>query len=263
MDHGGGAHTILLCEDEHIVALAQKSVLERAGYPVTIASNGEQVLQILADGAEPDLVLMDIDLGGGMDGTEAAEHIVERYAIPVVFLSAHTEPEVVEKTEGITSYGYVVKHSGETVLLASIRMAFRLFETRRRQREAEEQLRTQNRYLELYRTAVDGMEDYKIAVVDSSYIYRVASRQFAEKYRMPVSRIVGRSIADLVGQEVFENKIRPFIDRALAGESLEFRNWFDFPNIGPRYMRVKYYPLPEFDANDTAVAVVIQELPGP
>ncbi|MFW5995601.1 MAG: response regulator, partial [Spirochaetia bacterium] len=83
MGHGGGARTILLCEDEHIVALTEKSVLERAGYPVTIASNGEQVIQMLADGADPDLVLMDIDLGGGMDGTEAAEHIVERYAIPV------------------------------------------------------------------------------------------------------------------------------------------------------------------------------------
>jgi DNA-binding NarL/FixJ family response regulator len=70
---------------------------------------------------------MDVDLGEGMDGTEAAKRILADRTIPVVFLSSHTEREVVQKTEGITSYGYVVKHSGETVLMASIRMAFRLY----------------------------------------------------------------------------------------------------------------------------------------
>jgi len=50
--------------------------------------------------------------------------------IPVVFLSSHTEPEIVEKTERITSYGYVVKNSTITVLDASIKMAFKLFNTR-------------------------------------------------------------------------------------------------------------------------------------
>ena len=44
-----------------------------------------------------------------------------------MFLSSHTEPDVVEKTENITSYGYVVKNSGITVLDASIKMAFKLF----------------------------------------------------------------------------------------------------------------------------------------
>ena len=75
-----------------------------------------------------DLILMDIDLGPGMDGTEAAREILTRHDIPVVFLSSHTEQEVVNKTEKITSYGYVVKNAGITVLTASIRMAFRLFE---------------------------------------------------------------------------------------------------------------------------------------
>ncbi|TVQ21755.1 MAG: PAS domain S-box protein [Spirochaetaceae bacterium] len=269
MTHGGAGPNILLCEDERIVALAEKAMLEAAGYTVHIAGSGEQALLKLADaqqahgqepaGTLPALILMDIDLGPGMDGTQAAEQIVASYEIPVVFLSSHTEPEIVEKTEGITSYGYVVKHSGETVLLASIRMAFRLFEARQRQERAEEQLREQNRYLELYRTAVDGMTDHKIAVVDSRYRYRVASRQFANSYRKQESEIVGGTIADLTGVEVFETKIRPHIDRGLAGVPTEFENWFTFPGLGRRHMRVRYYPLPGFDLGERAVAVVIQD----
>lgn len=74
---------------------------------------------------------MDINLGNGMDGTEAARRILDKKNIPIIFLSSHTESDVVEKTEKITSYGYVVKNSGITVLDASIKMAFKLFKANR------------------------------------------------------------------------------------------------------------------------------------
>lgn len=83
---------------------------------------------------------MDIDLGKGIDGTDAAQIILQSREIPVVFFSNHTESEIVEKTEKITSYGYVVKNSGETVLLASIKMAFKLFNTHNKMLENERRL---------------------------------------------------------------------------------------------------------------------------
>ncbi len=46
--------------------------------------------------------------------------------MPITFLSSHTNPEIVNKTEGITGYGYIVKGTGDTVLLASVKMALRL-----------------------------------------------------------------------------------------------------------------------------------------
>lgn len=117
--------------------MAEARSLERNGYQVLVAESGEAALALVGTGARIDLVLMDIDLGAGMDGTEAARRILALRDLPLVFLSAHTEPQVVEKTEGISSYGYIVKNSGETVLLASIRMAFRLFEARRELRNQE------------------------------------------------------------------------------------------------------------------------------
>ncbi len=133
---------ILLVEDEAIIVLLEAQMLKEHGYAVVTAGSGERAIEAADSDPEISLVLMDIDLGRGMDGTEAAETILRRRDLPVVFLSSHTEPEVVEKTEGITSYGYIVKNSGETVLLASIRMAFRLYDAHCRLKEQTEELRT-------------------------------------------------------------------------------------------------------------------------
>ncbi len=137
-----GKNHILLVEDEAIIAIAEKVSLEKYGYSVAAVNSGEKAVDLIAgddeDGPGIDLVLMDINLGRGIDGTEAARRIIEMREIPVVFLSSHTEREVVEKTEGISSYGYVVKNSGITVLDAAIKMAFRLFEAKAREKEKEE-----------------------------------------------------------------------------------------------------------------------------
>ncbi len=121
---------ILLVEDEVIIAMTEKMELEKQGYEVTIAHSGKEAVKIAKTTPGIDLILMDIDLGRGMDGTEAAEAILKEREVPVVFLSSHTEKEIVNKTEKITSYGYIAKDSGSAVLGASMKMAFKLFEAR-------------------------------------------------------------------------------------------------------------------------------------
>lgn len=130
---------ILLVEDEVIIALAQKAALEKYGYDVTLVHTGEKAVETIEGEAPIDLVLMDIDLGREMDGTQAAKQILKKAGLPIVFLSSHTEPKIVEKTENITSYGYVVKNSSITVLDASIKMAFKLFYANQKTVESETQ----------------------------------------------------------------------------------------------------------------------------
>ncbi|HOT44626.1 MAG TPA: response regulator [Spirochaetota bacterium] len=137
---GKKGKTILLVDDEAIIAMAEARMLEKHGYDVITAYTGEQAINTASETPSLDLILMDIDLGSGMDGTQAADIILKNMDIPVLFLSSHTEPEMVDKTEKITSYGYVVKNSGETVLLASIRMAFKLHEAHRELKNREEAL---------------------------------------------------------------------------------------------------------------------------
>ncbi len=121
--------TLLLVEDEAIIALSTTRQLQSLGYKVIHAIKGEKAVDIfLNEEAGIDLILMDIDLGKGLDGPQTAEIILKERDIPVVFLSSHTEIEIVAKTETITSYGYVVKNSGLTILDASIKMAFKLFQ---------------------------------------------------------------------------------------------------------------------------------------
>lgn len=123
---------ILLVEDEAIIALDTKRLLEEAGYSVLIAHSGDTAIEVALSTPELSLILMDIDLGRGMSGTDAARIIIAERDIPVAFLSSHTEPDIVSMTEGISGYGYIVKNSGRTVLLASIRMALRLHWSERR-----------------------------------------------------------------------------------------------------------------------------------
>jgi len=148
----------LLVEDQSVIAMAEEEALRGAGYRVVIALDGARAVE-LAGREKPDLVLMDVDLGKGMDGTEAAERILADRDIPVVFLSNHTEPDVVERTERVTSYGYVVKSSGTTVLLASLRMAFRLHEARTALDEKKEELSASNEELQAAMEELEATND--------------------------------------------------------------------------------------------------------
>jgi len=133
---------ILLVEDEVLLAMHEKQQLEDIGYSINHVIKGEDaVQQAVYKGIDYDLILMDVDLGSGIDGTETAEEILKHKEIPVVFLSSHTEPEIVEKTEKITSYGYVVKRSSITVLDASIKMALKLYKAKNEEKQAKEALR--------------------------------------------------------------------------------------------------------------------------
>lgn len=169
--------TILLVEDEVFIAMLEKQQLVDEGYRVITASSGLQAINIILSGVDRvDIILMDIDLGSGIDGTETAVEILKTHDIPIVFVSSHTEKEIVRKTENITSYGYVVKNSGIIVLDASIKMAFRLFEAKTREneknialRESEERFRSivENIPIGMFQSATDG----RLLYVNSSFAH--------------------------------------------------------------------------------------------
>jgi PAS domain S-box-containing protein len=134
---------ILLVEDEALIALSEKRCLEAAGHVVETVGSGEAAVDVAAStGEDPvfDLILMDINLGRGMDGGEAARRIREAGGPPVVFLSSHAEPGVIAKTCDAGGYGYILKGSGPTVLLTSVRMALDLIDALARLSEREETL---------------------------------------------------------------------------------------------------------------------------
>lgn len=141
--------TILLVEDQVIISMMETQQLTQAGYNVLTAQTGEEAVKICKEqGKSIHLILMDIDLGIGINGADAAKEILKNHEIPVVFLSSHIEKEVVETTEKITSYGYVVKNSGEVVLLASIKMAFKLYDAHQKIINKNREIETVNQKLQ-------------------------------------------------------------------------------------------------------------------
>ena len=146
---------ILVIEDNDLNMKLVRSILNVGGYQVIEAIDAESGID-LAKEHMPDLILMDIDLGRGIDGTKVAEKILSKYNLPLIFLSSHTEKDIVKKTEGITSYGYIDKNSGETVFLASIKMAFRLFEMKIKESIKESELQKSE---ERFRLITEGSHD--------------------------------------------------------------------------------------------------------
>jgi len=132
--------TILLVEDEKLSAIIQTRVLENFGYRVRVAPTGEEAVGIALSDPSLDLILMDIELGEGMGGPEAAQRISQERQIPIVFLSSHTEPEYMEMIKQVTRYGYVLKNSGNFILRSAIEMALELFKSHKETQDWKERL---------------------------------------------------------------------------------------------------------------------------
>jgi FOG: CheY-like receiver len=127
MDDAGASARLLLVEDESIIALSEKHMLKNAGYSVEIAKTGESAIAALEAGRVPDLILMDVDLGPGLDGPETASRILARWLLPIMFLSSHATEEMVGKVRATARYGYIVKDSGDAIITTAIGMALELF----------------------------------------------------------------------------------------------------------------------------------------
>lgn len=190
---------ILLVEDEVIVALDEAQMLKQYGYEVEVAHKGEDALEAVDSDPDIALILMDIELGSGMDGTAAAEKILDTYDLPVVFITAHSEETYLEKVESITSYGLIQKHAGETVVIQTIKMALELYQAHRRTREKEIELQA----------VLDNIE---------SAVLRLNTRGEITFFSSGAERIFGYSAQEMIGKSEV-GKILP--REGSRGENLE------------------------------------------
>ncbi len=114
---------IMVVEDEGVVAMQVAETLKGLGYEVpVIAMTGEEAVSKLLE-TEPDLVLMDIHLRGGVSGIEAAHRIRQRLDVPIVYLTAFSDSETLEQAQLTEPYGYVLKPFEEKSLHAILQMS--------------------------------------------------------------------------------------------------------------------------------------------
>jgi CheY-like chemotaxis protein len=100
---------IIVVEDEGIVAMDISKCLSTLGYEVVfVADSGEKTLDML-EREQSDLILMDVELKGRLNGLETARAVKEKYNIPVVFLTAFEDETTLNKIHELGYNGYLVK----------------------------------------------------------------------------------------------------------------------------------------------------------
>jgi diguanylate cyclase (GGDEF)-like protein len=136
----GGAVSILLVEDESLVARDLQETLTRLGYRVVgIASEGSQAVA-MARRLRPGLVVMDVGLRGELDGIAAARAIQEDAPIPIIFLTGYSDPETLRRAVLVGPLGYLVKPFQTAELQCAIEVAIHKHRSDLAWREREEAL---------------------------------------------------------------------------------------------------------------------------
>jgi PAS domain S-box-containing protein len=144
----------MVVEDEGIVAAHIASQLSTAGYEVAgIAQSSEEVLALVAE-KQPDLILMDIRIKGPLDGIATTGILRDRYDIPVIFLTAHTDRETVDRAKTAGALNFLTKPVQPGSLKIAIEMAIH-------KHAADREIRQQRAWLA---TVLDTMADAMIVI---------------------------------------------------------------------------------------------------
>jgi len=133
---------ILIVEDEVIVAKDLQAMLRRLGYdvPVTVGTGDLAVQTALKN--RPDLILMDIQLRGAMDGVQTASIIEAQQDVPIVYLTANSDGPTLQRAKETVPYGFLVKPFEERAIQAGIEMALYKHQSEKRSQEREQWLST-------------------------------------------------------------------------------------------------------------------------
>ncbi|MCP4692982.1 MAG: response regulator [Desulfobacterales bacterium] len=132
---------ILIVEDDAIISARLEGILMKLGYETLgVFMYGEDAVRKI-DQVRPDLVLMDIYLAGEMNGVEAAGRIMEKYDVPVLYLTAYSDDELLRRARLTRPHGYLIKPIQDRELYAAIEMALR-------SHELETRLKTNERWLD-------------------------------------------------------------------------------------------------------------------
>ena len=181
---------ILIVEDESILALGLKKKLENLGYSVTdIAASGNETLnKVYAN--KPDLILMDIVIKGDIDGIETAAELNKTESIPVIYLTAYADDEILKRAATTEPYGYILKPYKEKELKANIEMAIY-----RKKSEQEEMLDYEDVYRDVTSFIGENEQSFKKAIL-GSYMDEVDTSIDIGSSKMYISAVRGQKSSD-------------------------------------------------------------------
>lgn len=237
--HSPDTTSILLVEDNAIVAFDMQQRLHKLGYQVlgTVAS-GEDAIKAVSQ-KQPSLILMDIYLDGKIDGIEAAKAILEKKQIPIIFLTGHDDEETLNRAKITETFGYIIKPAESRDLHVAIEIALYKHASAQALQKSEQQYRL------LFNSMLNGFALHEVVTGDggrpADLLFLDVNPAFASFFDLPAKDIIGRSLRQL------SDKVEPFwIDilsrTALSRESVRFDSYAGF--VGKHFSVVAFSPQP-------------------
>jgi PAS domain S-box-containing protein len=235
---------IFIVEDEAIVADDLQQTLTGLGYQVAgRAKSGEAALEKIRE-HHPDLVLMDIHLAGRMDGIDTAGKVHREVGIPVIYLTAYADKQLLSRAKETEPYGYLIKPYDDRGLQSAIEMA--LYKHRMEQRLRESEATT--------RLMVDATVDL-LYLLSADGKFLMVNEALAERANATVENLIGTTVYDMVGMKILSPRMACWQldargERRLNFEEQLHRSWYD----------VTIYPVYDWKGAPVKYAVSVRNI---
>jgi PAS domain S-box-containing protein len=235
---------ILLVDDEEVIRLSFKREL-RDFYDVTLASSYTEALAFLSE-KQFDLLITDLVMPG-LNGLELLKnvkmHSPEMY---VIIITAYGEIGAVIEALRAGADDFLLKPCDVEELLLRIDKTFERQDVFKKAKICEK--------------IFQATEDL-IVQVDENGSYLTANRAYLEAYDKSDEDLLGACMADVVGRELFDTKIKPWLDRCFAGTAAQHLDLFRLTGKGVRSMVISCYPMIKEDATAvTSAAMVMKDV---
>ena len=235
---------IMIVDDDVTIQMELEEYLAHMGYTVVGVVNTAAEAIEMAGEMNPDLILMDVALPGGMDGISAARKIKEKMDAAVVFVTGFGDPENIERAKQVEPFGYLMKPFDEQeikgiieIVLHKRKMELELARVHKQLRESEK------RYRDLVEQQTELIcrytSDWKLTFVNSAYC-RYFDRQRKE--------LIGNSFMSLIPEKDHEKVIREHL-ALLESENQEAMHEHEVINSKGEmcWMQWNNRPLYDFD----------------
>ncbi|MFO7967646.1 MAG: PAS domain S-box protein [Archaeoglobaceae archaeon] len=113
--------------------------------------------------------------------------------------------------------------------------------------------------LRQYRRVVEGSKDL-MSAIDKNYRYLFANQTYLRYHQLEEDQLVGKTVKEVLGEDVFKDSVKPMIDRCLNGESIRYEMTREYPELGERHLDVYYFPIKNEEEDIIGLAGVIRDI---
>lgn len=234
---------ILIGTDNPEDAARLQTMLTSIGHRVAGSCGAAAEITRLAEQGKGELAVMDVRLIQEDAGLADCAGIYENHGVPVVFLARPDDERLIARTAACKPSGYVIKPLQEQQLRLAVETGLRRRAEDRRQK------------FEFIASAAKDL----MTLINRHHVYEAANAAYRSTVRGNQD-IIGRSVWDVWGQDVYTRIIKPYLDRCFSGEEVQYEAWINFHKRGRGFFDVIYYPYRDESGQVTHAVVVSHDI---